>query len=150
MRGPGKSSPTCTQVDSVNKRIKLHDLQPDPGGGGGGGARADPASASDFFFDSVLPSNATQDEVYAVVGPGVVMRAVKQGVHSTFLAYGQTSSGKTHTTIGGSGAVRINTPRERERESKRERARAREREREREKATASRKRFQCKQMLQHS
>lgn len=51
-----------------------------------------------FTFDSVLPPAATQAEVYAAVAGAIC--TVTDGFNSTILAYGQTSSGKTHTMEG--------------------------------------------------
>jgi kinesin family protein C1 len=48
-----------------------------------------------FVFDKVLPMAATQNSVYAELS-GLVQSAVDGNKVSLF-AYGQTSSGKTHT-----------------------------------------------------
>jgi len=57
-----------------------------------------PERMLDFNFDSVFHSGATQGEVYASVKH--VVLGVMEGYNATLLAYGQTSSGKTHTMMG--------------------------------------------------
>lgn len=52
-----------------------------------------------FSFDHVFQPEATQQEVYESVGHEVVESAF-EGFNGTLFAYGQTSSGKTHTCIG--------------------------------------------------
>lgn len=52
-----------------------------------------------FAFDHVFQDQATQEEIYASVGHDVV-EAAFEGFNGTVFAYGQTSSGKTHTCIG--------------------------------------------------
>ncbi len=49
-------------------------------------------------YDRVFDSNATQAEVYNSVKSSV--DATLKGINSTIFAYGQTSSGKTHTMFG--------------------------------------------------
>lgn len=62
-----------------------------------------------FTFDSVLPLSATQEDVYAVVEP--VVADVLTGYNGTILAFGQTSSGKTHTMEGaGMASVAMDAP----------------------------------------
>ena len=52
-----------------------------------------------FSFDHVFGPSSTQKEVYDSVGRDVVEEAFN-GFNGTVFAYGQTSSGKTHTCIG--------------------------------------------------
>lgn len=52
-----------------------------------------------FSFDHIFQPNSTQEEVYNSVGYEVVESAF-EGFNGTVFAYGQTSSGKTHTCIG--------------------------------------------------
>jgi hypothetical protein len=52
-----------------------------------------------YGYDHVLEEAATNAAVYQKVAQPVV-RAVSQGKHGTVFAYGQTSSGKTHTMQG--------------------------------------------------
>jgi hypothetical protein len=54
-----------------------------------------------FTVDQVLPPAATQQHVYGSVGD---VRDVFRGYNVTILAYGQTSSGKTYTMMGGNGS----------------------------------------------
>ena len=51
------------------------------------------------MFDNVFDTESTQDEVFEKVG-GPVLNNVLDGYHGTIMAYGQTSSGKTHTMQG--------------------------------------------------
>ena len=53
-----------------------------------------------FAFDGVMDERASQDEVFDVVGKGVVDAAL-DGYNATLFAYGQTGSGKTYTLTGG-------------------------------------------------
>ncbi|UPQ99737.1 kinesin [Chloropicon primus] len=52
-----------------------------------------------FTFDTVLPPQVKQGEMYNTCAKGVVLSTV-QGYNGTVLAYGQTGSGKTHTMQG--------------------------------------------------
>jgi kinesin family protein 16B len=52
-----------------------------------------------FTFDFCFHQNSTQDDVFRAV-ESVVSGAVKRRRHSCVLAYGQSSSGKTHTMMG--------------------------------------------------
>ena len=59
----------------------------------------DPISTDDthlFTFDRVFTAESTQHDVYQTVGLPVV-KSVLEGYNGTIFAYGQTSSGKTHT-----------------------------------------------------
>ncbi len=51
-----------------------------------------------FGFDKVFDGAATQAEVYESVRH--VVTGIMEGFNGTLLAYGQTSSGKTHTMLG--------------------------------------------------
>ncbi|ESO96730.1 hypothetical protein LOTGIDRAFT_143679 [Lottia gigantea] len=52
-----------------------------------------------FVFDKVLKPNVTQEHVYTVAAKPIVAD-VLSGYNGTIFAYGQTSSGKTHTMEG--------------------------------------------------
>jgi kinesin family protein 5 len=56
-----------------------------------------------YNFDRVFDPNSTQREVYdeAIVP---IIESVLEGFNGTVLAYGQTSSGKTHTMTGNIGS----------------------------------------------
>lgn len=54
-----------------------------------------------YTYDRVFPPDSTQDQVYEHAAKPIV-EAVMQGFNGTVLAYGQTSSGKTHTMMGSS------------------------------------------------
>ena len=51
------------------------------------------------MFDKVLKPNVTQDQVYHAAAKSIV-KDVLNGYNGTIFAYGQTSSGKTHTMEG--------------------------------------------------
>jgi len=53
-----------------------------------------------FRFNSVLPIEAKQEDVFNTVGRAAVTN-VLDGINSTIFAYGQTGSGKTFTITGG-------------------------------------------------
>uniref|UniRef100_A0A8B9BYM4 Kinesin-like protein n=1 Tax=Anser brachyrhynchus TaxID=132585 RepID=A0A8B9BYM4_9AVES len=52
-----------------------------------------------YVFDRVLPPNTTQEQVYNACAKPIV-KDVLEGYNGTIFAYGQTSSGKTHTMEG--------------------------------------------------
>ncbi|CAM9093547.1 unnamed protein product [Chrysoparadoxa australica] len=52
-----------------------------------------------YTFDAALPPSATQADVFAETAKPIVAD-VMQGFNGTIFAYGQTSSGKTHTMEG--------------------------------------------------
>eukprot|EP00949_MAST-11_sp_MAST-11-sp1_P003408 g3408.t1 len=52
-----------------------------------------------FKAGSCFASSATTDDVYQKIGKPIV-EACMSGINGTIMAYGQTSSGKTHTMIG--------------------------------------------------
>ncbi|XP_062895343.1 kinesin heavy chain isoform X2 [Mobula hypostoma] len=52
-----------------------------------------------YVFDRVFPTNTSQDQVYNACAKQIV-RDVLAGYNGTIFAYGQTSSGKTHTMEG--------------------------------------------------
>lgn len=52
-----------------------------------------------YVFDKVLPPNSSQEQVYNACAKQIV-KDVLGGYNGTIFAYGQTSSGKTHTMEG--------------------------------------------------
>uniref|UniRef100_A0A8D3AMS9 Kinesin-like protein n=1 Tax=Scophthalmus maximus TaxID=52904 RepID=A0A8D3AMS9_SCOMX len=52
-----------------------------------------------YVFDQVFPTNTSQEQVYNACAKQIV-RDVLGGYNGTIFAYGQTSSGKTHTMEG--------------------------------------------------
>uniref|UniRef100_A0A8D0G3D8 Kinesin-like protein n=1 Tax=Sphenodon punctatus TaxID=8508 RepID=A0A8D0G3D8_SPHPU len=52
-----------------------------------------------YVFDRVLPPNTAQEQVYNTCAKQIV-KDVLEGYNGTIFAYGQTSSGKTHTMEG--------------------------------------------------
>ncbi|XP_058249004.1 kinesin heavy chain [Hemibagrus wyckioides] len=56
-------------------------------------------SGKPYVFDRVLPPNTTQELVYDACAKQIV-KDVLDGYNGTIFAYGQTSSGKTHTMEG--------------------------------------------------
>uniref|UniRef100_A0AAR2JMH2 Kinesin-like protein n=1 Tax=Pygocentrus nattereri TaxID=42514 RepID=A0AAR2JMH2_PYGNA len=56
-------------------------------------------SGKPYVFDRVLPPNSTQELVYDSCAKQIV-KDVLEGYNGTIFAYGQTSSGKTHTMEG--------------------------------------------------
>jgi len=54
---------------------------------------------STHAFDWVLPGDSTQERVYEELGHRMV-EGIADGFHGCALAYGQTSSGKSHTIFG--------------------------------------------------
>ncbi|XP_016302313.1 kinesin heavy chain-like [Sinocyclocheilus anshuiensis] len=56
-------------------------------------------SGKPYIFDRVFPPNTTQEQVYDTCAKQIV-KDVLEGYNGTIFAYGQTSSGKTHTMEG--------------------------------------------------
>uniref|UniRef100_A0A8C2G4Q7 Kinesin-like protein n=1 Tax=Cyprinus carpio TaxID=7962 RepID=A0A8C2G4Q7_CYPCA len=56
-------------------------------------------SGKPYIFDRVFPPNTTQEQVYDTCAKQIV-KDVLDGYNGTIFAYGQTSSGKTHTMEG--------------------------------------------------
>ncbi|XP_052004747.1 kinesin heavy chain-like isoform X2 [Xyrauchen texanus] len=56
-------------------------------------------SGKPYIFDRVLPPNTAQEQVYDNCAKQIV-KDVLEGYNGTIFAYGQTSSGKTHTMEG--------------------------------------------------
>eukprot|EP00040_Diaphanoeca_grandis_P021406 m.114042 g.114042 ORF g.114042 m.114042 type:complete len:1372 (+) comp28322_c0_seq1:106-4221(+) len=52
-----------------------------------------------FTFDGIKGEDSTQDEMFSMVGRGVVENCI-DGYNGTIFAYGQTGSGKTYTMAG--------------------------------------------------
>lgn len=68
-----------------------------------------------FAYDRVFDQHTTQAQVFEQSGAKEMVQQVVDGFHATVFAYGQTSSGKTHTMEGyqytatpGDGAPKIN------------------------------------------
>tara|TARA_B100000795_G_C22614351_1_gene366326 strand:- start:124 stop:780 length:657 start_codon:yes stop_codon:yes gene_type:complete len=76
----------CVQVNKENTEINVEDGY----------------NSQKWTFDCVFAPLSTQPQVFEVVGAPVV-DAVFQGFNGTIFAYGQTSSGKTHTMTGPDG-----------------------------------------------
>ncbi len=66
----------------------------------------------DFYYDSVVTPNSTQEEVYEDVGAPLVKGALSEGAESGVLfSFGVSNSGKTYTLLGGEGENRGLLPR---------------------------------------
>ena len=59
----------------------------------------DSTTPLNFTFDRALKPETSQASVYDIAGKPIV-ESVLKGFNGTVLAYGQTSSGKTHTMLG--------------------------------------------------
>ncbi|KAL7524542.1 hypothetical protein ACHAWF_000989, partial [Thalassiosira exigua] len=66
----------------------------------GGGGRRRSSGESEYYYDRVFDESAATEEIYAELVRGVVESAAEEGISGTVFAYGQTSSGKTHTMQG--------------------------------------------------
>ena len=51
------------------------------------------------MFDHIFETNSSQEDIYKEVGMPVLTN-ILDGFNGTIMAYGQTSSGKTHTMQG--------------------------------------------------
>ena len=81
---PEKITASVQSVDSGTAKVVM--LAPDVG-------------LREFTFDGVLPDRASQSSVYETVSRKLVLDFIN-GYNGTIIAYGQTSSGKTHTMFG--------------------------------------------------
>ncbi|KAH1004210.1 hypothetical protein HUJ04_003998 [Dendroctonus ponderosae] len=59
-----------------------------------------------YTFDHIFEENKTNQDVYRDIVKPLVISCL-QGINSTIFAYGQTSSGKTHTMLGDKGTPGI-------------------------------------------
>ena len=75
-------------------------INPNEAAQGGGAAGAPSARQRAFQFDQVFSPQRRQNEVYDGLGISKLINRVVDGYHGTIFAYGQTSSGKTHTMEG--------------------------------------------------
>lgn len=75
-----------TRLHRINKKTQL--IIKDP--------KSDDIS---FMYDHVFDMDSTQEEVFDKVGDPV-LNNILDGFNGTIMAYGQTSSGKTHTMQG--------------------------------------------------
>ena len=57
------------------------------------------SDATRYHYDRVFDTETTNAQVYEHVAQEIV-RGVTRGINGTIFAYGQTSSGKTHTMLG--------------------------------------------------
>jgi Tfp pilus assembly pilus retraction ATPase PilT len=63
-----------------------------------GGAEAD-STGKKFNFDRIFDMKTEQKEIYDMAAKPII-DSVLEGFNGTIFAYGQTSSGKTHTMTG--------------------------------------------------
>lgn len=63
-----------------------------------------PLDGQIYYYDKVFDENTTTATVYDHIGTDIV-KGVTSGINGTVFAYGQTSSGKTHTMLGDQGGV---------------------------------------------
>lgn len=63
------------------------------------GSPSGAAKKTVFAFDQVLPPDTTQYELFTTTASPLISRFM-EGFNTTILAYGQTSSGKTHSMTG--------------------------------------------------
>ena len=61
--------------------------------------RTKSAPSLSFGFDHVLDPESSNKDVYEAIGMDIV-KSTMIGINSTIFAYGQTSTGKTHTMFG--------------------------------------------------
>eukprot|EP00347_Sterkiella_histriomuscorum_P007099 403350261 len=78
----------CVDFGQDQKTITLNVAQSDTG-----------VSSNKFTFDRVFDMASTQKEVYDIAAKPII-DSVLEGFNGTIFAYGQTSSGKTHTMQG--------------------------------------------------
>ena len=81
-----QGSAECVDVDEASSTIACH-----PAAEGG--------PAATFKLDKVFGFQSSQQDVYEKIGVGLVSNCV-QGFNTCIFAYGQTSSGKSHSMVG--------------------------------------------------
>eukprot|EP00729_Bicosta_minor_P023694 gene23694-9181_t len=62
-------------------------------------ANGRPIPTASYSYDHVFGSGSKTEEVYQRVAKQIVLSTM-DGINGTIFAYGQTSSGKTHTMMG--------------------------------------------------
>ena len=82
----------CVEVDRSSGRVVVRPPRPEPGRN----------SEEEFSFDRVMGPDASQEEAYASTGE-ILLQRFMDGYNGTIMAYGQTSSGKTHSMVGAPG-----------------------------------------------
>lgn len=83
-----QSSFQCIKVNSSRNEILLSK-----------GPDSTPDETKSFCYDEVIDPQATQQSVYES-GAFQLIESLMEGYNGTIFAYGQTSSGKTHTMMG--------------------------------------------------
>lgn len=97
--------PTFSRLCSVHVRVRpLNDAEKALGKAwkveGNSIQPADqPAESTNYTLDNVFDGNSSTEEVYVKTTKALISQVV-EGFNSTVFAYGQTSSGKTHTMRG--------------------------------------------------
>lgn len=61
--------------------------------------------AKQYRFNSVLPSETTQMELFSKCGVNELIDSALEGYAATIFAYGQTGSGKTYTMMGSESTI---------------------------------------------
>ena len=79
----------CVEVDRSSGRVVVRPPRPEPGRN----------REEEFSFDRVMGPDASQEEAYASTGE-ILLQRFMDGYNGTIMAYGQTSSGKTHSMVG--------------------------------------------------
>lgn len=90
-RPPGAAPNNCMTLENGARTIRIQ-----PPSAGTSQPRPPPL---DFTFDHIFEEHTSQAAVFQKLGKPLV-EAVCAGFNATVLAYGQSSSGKTHTIIG--------------------------------------------------
>lgn len=85
---PHEEKSDCVIVDSSKNEIVLTK-----------GPDSKPEQNKSFYFDEVIEPMSTQQSVYEASAFHLI-ESVMEGYNGTLFAYGQTSSGKTHTMMG--------------------------------------------------
>ena len=83
-----KGAKCCLDFDQNNKNITINLSNPGSSFG-----------QHKFEFDHVFDTKSIQKDVYDISARPIV-DSVLEGFNGTIFAYGQTSSGKTHTMMG--------------------------------------------------
>ena len=112
--GAGKASNGSAESIAVVIRIRPPQAQEQARGAGGRTWQYDDTSicmigendkkvGNGFTFDRVFPPEAANEDLYDDFAADIVQRTA-EGINATIFAYGQTSSGKTHTMSGTEGS----------------------------------------------
>eukprot|EP00927_Polykrikos_kofoidii_P021460 TRINITY_DN20285_c1_g1_i1.p1 TRINITY_DN20285_c1_g1~~TRINITY_DN20285_c1_g1_i1.p1 ORF type:complete len:812 (+),score=165.11 TRINITY_DN20285_c1_g1_i1:205-2640(+) len=94
----GEQKKPCVHLSEKDRTVRILSEVETPAWVDGAQAGAPQTEAQQFIFDGVFAEQASQEDVFALVGRPV-LRECLLGFNGTVFAYGQTGSGKTHSLL---------------------------------------------------